>query len=118
MNLNQLTVAKWGSRAYLVGVGVVLGYGLNQGDPFAGYDHTAVFVAFNPFFVGAALALNGIGKSMAAQSANTANATLDDNQVDLDDENSDFLDDEMAMDNIDESYDDSDYALYDTYGTL
>jgi hypothetical protein len=118
MNLNQLTVAKWGSRAYLVGVGLALGYGLTQGDPLAAWDNTALFVALNPVFVGFSIGLNGIGKCMTAQAANAANTTVDNNQVDLDDDNSDFLDDQPVDLDTESSDDGTSYAFYDTYGTF
>lgn len=120
MKLDQLTVARWGSRSYLVCVGLALGYGITQGNPLAAWDNSVLFVALNPIFIGFSIGLNGVGKCFADVSAKTANTTVAGNEVDLDDDDSsNFLDDDQMDASVDSDSDDgTSYAFYDTYGTF
>lgn len=115
MNNLVPTIIKWGARAHLVGVGVVLGYGLNHGDLTAAYDHVAVAVLANPFVVGASIGFAGWAKMFVAAPVTNTEASNTNEGMDLDDESSDILDDDMAIDSEFE-LEDMDYVDYETYG--
>lgn len=98
MNTLSPNIAKWGARAHLVGLGIVFGYGLNQGDLLAAYDSTLVFLAFNPLMVGASIGITGVANSLFAPEAVAMMERLNRDETDNADE------DEMVLSHEDYNF--------------
>ena len=117
MASKKLAIVQWGSRAHLAGLTVILFYGGVVGDLTTAYSNTAIAVLFNPAFVGISMAMSGtaLSRLFSMQTTREPEQTASEEEIMAEDDNSDFLDDDLDLDSTDPD-ESMDYVTGQIYG--